>query len=501
MTAPAAALSFDGTPAVEGLATLQRLQDAGWQVGDATGGMWIEARAEGEDPTSALHALTSLGPALTAFRARGRRRGFDVVIGLVRGELEVLETPSVDPDSDFDEPEERDHARRVVDREVDAALALPLDWTVTAEIRLDLLMTCPSSIDCRVVQRPETVTSSIELLGPALGGFVGQDGKRRVYLVADAVGALHLGTLSVCPLRQQIEVPPPLQPLPAESGAPFAGAVWPHQLVPQMLGSEGEWIDTAIMLYRVFVLAVWRSLATSVPAPDVVEIVGFKRVVATVPATRDLELSVVEGTQRLYRWAFQDLSPDRQLAVRQVASLYDADELLVHPAEITASAELVFIGLRTDAVAEVMRASRDARREAHEAVRQTLKNVQDSTKSAGERLLASLVAIGAVVATYSTKALDESVGRNLMLAVAAFLVFLALTSIFLEGPLLSLPLKHLTGDLRASALRVTTVDDLADLPSVAATRKRVAIVRAVVPGTYLALALAVLVFGQPSRFL
>ncbi|MCU1485584.1 MAG: hypothetical protein JWN67_2330 [Actinomycetia bacterium] len=88
-----------------------------------------------------------------------------------------------------------------------------------------------------------------------------------------------------------------------------------------------------------------------------------------------------------------------------------------------------------------------------------------------------------------------------MLAVAAFLVFLALTSIFLEGPLLSLPLKHLTGDLRASALRVTTVDDLADLPSVAATRKRVAIVRAVVPGTYLALALAVLVFGQPSRFL
>jgi hypothetical protein len=92
----------------------------------------------------------------------------------------------------------------------------------------------------------------------------------------------------------------------------------------------------------------------------------------------------------------QDTSPDRLLAVRQVVSLYEHDDPFRDAQDVQASAEIIYVGWRNDAVTEVVESSRDAQAQGNDAVRQALMCSQDLAKAATERFLSGLVAVVAV---------------------------------------------------------------------------------------------------------
>jgi disulfide bond formation protein DsbB len=153
-------------------------------------------------------------------------------------------------------------------------------------------------------------------------------------------------------------------------------------------------------------------------------------------------------------------------------------------------------------VAEAVKSSREAYSQAQDAVRQAVKNAQDVTKAAAERVLATLIAVGGVAIARANTTLSDHTSRLLMLLIAAFLALLAVASYTLEAPLLSQPIKTLGADLahQTSLLTDAQRQKVTQTPSLLATRKRLTVVKYAVPATYLVLALAIVVFGHPSRF-
>lgn len=131
-----------------------------------------------------------------------------------------------------------------------------------------------------------------------------------------------------------------------------------------------------------------------------------------------------------------------------------------------------------------------------------MKNAQDLTKAAAERVLATLVAVGAVVIARANTTLSADVSRGLMLLIAAFLGLLALASVAFEGPLLAKPMRFLGADLahQSSLLTDEQRREVTRTPSLLATCRRLTVLRVAVPVTYLLLAGAIVIFGHPSRF-
>ncbi len=219
-----------------------------------------------------------------------------------------------------------------------------------------------------------------------------------------------------------------------------------------------------------------------------------------LPAPQELSNDLVAGTLRLRSWALYDASPDRLLAVRQVASLYESPAVFMQPLDVLDGAEVVYAGLRSDAVAEVVRSVREAQGVVLDTVRQTSQSAQDLTKSATERFLASLAALVAIVATSGATGLSQSERRHLMLFVAVTSLILMGSHLVLEGPTLSLQVRRLPQDLRQGEALLTEhqVSRLLGLPSVNAVKRRVKVIRVVIPAAYALLAVLVLIFGYPS---
>ncbi len=142
---------------------------------------------------------------------------------------------------------------------------------------------------------------------------------------------------------------------------------------------------------------------------------GYKKSAFLLPEPESWEPQDVTETIALRGWALHDASPDRLLALRQVASLYGTDTApFGHAADVQASAEVIYAGLRTDAVAEAVKGSREAHAQAQDAARQTVKNATDMVKGATERMLAALVAVGAVLIANAGRALPDDTGRLLI---------------------------------------------------------------------------------------
>jgi hypothetical protein len=304
-------------------------------------------------------------------------------------------------------------------------------------------------------------------------------------------------------VASRTELPPPAPPLAGEHAASSDVLALPSQLAPFQPELAGPWERAARVLAAAFVASTWHRLASAVVEDGAaIEILGFKRVKPRLLEPSELSDEVIDGTRRLHAWAFQDLSPDRLLAVRQVVSLYLDDSAIRQPADVLDSAELVFVGLRSDAVADAMQSARDAQGQAAETVRQSLKSVQDMLRSATERLFASLVAVAAVVVANATTKLSDRAGRDLLLAVAGYLALLGLVHVVLEGPLLTLPLRTLDDDLKKSQpmLTETQRQRAVALPSMTATRARVRRLRVLVPVVYGLLATAIFVWGYPGRY-
>jgi hypothetical protein len=483
---------------------IDRLRATGWSFVDQPHRILVEG--EVASPGEARVSLACFENALTALRVRGTYGEFWIELGLFHDKYEVVQLLDGNLERFFEEPGEREAARRLEDREPDAALELPLTWRASADLDLGRLPPVVEGLDVRVVLSSEWLTSEVNDAGiTGLMRLVPAGGLRRVYVALSVSHeAAHFGSISFVGLTDEADVPLASNPLPGEDVVNGSLTPPPSALSPLgQVESGGPWAGVARICAAAFVASTWHRFATSVQEKgQVVEFLGFKRVAARLPLPEQLLGATIVDTQRLYRWAFQDLSPDRLLAIRQVVSLYQDDVALLRPEDVLASAEVVFVGLRTEAVAEVLRGTREAQAQAADSVRQSLKAVQDLTKSATERVLASLVAVAAVVAAHSTRTLSDEVGRNLLLIVAAFLLLLALFDVILEGPLLSLPLRKLDEDLREGnpMLTETQQQRAVQLPSVLATRRRVLLLRLVVPATYLGLATAIVIWGYPQRF-
>ena len=493
--------------------TLDALTNSDWVVHDVIND--VQVKKTTRNLAAAMAELTPLGPATSDVEAVGERAGHEIRLRMVRGVMEIVWLPEVDPRALFEAGEDLDNALRTWDRDASAAQALPMGWTVTAYLSLDALIPEDADFDVRLAVDPDTIVAAfVSTSLPTLNRLVPPSGPRRVYLsLHGAAAPVHLGTVSLATsgTTNPVLLPPSAVPLPGEAAISQdgVGLPCPHSLIPLApTDVPVEWERAVRRCTAAAAAATWALLASSVDvAGDKVtlDFLGFKRVKIALQDPIALESEVLAAVLKLRVWALQDTSPDRLLAVRQVVSLYEHDTSFGNAQDIQdiqASAEIIYVGLRSDAVAEVVKSSRDAQALANDTVRQALKSSQDLVKAATERFLAGLVATGAVVIANANRSLSDGVSRNLMLLLACFFGVLGIVAVFVEGPLLSLQMKHLPADLRTGSSLLTEKQRqiVVESASVQATQLRIRIVRVTIPVLYLALTLAILRWGYPAHF-
>lgn len=102
------------------------------------------------------------------------------------------------------------------------------------------------------------------------------------------------------------------------------------------------------------------------------EFVGIRSNIAHLPKDGLIEPASHPGVWELYEWVRQDDLPDRFTAIRQVAALQDPKSLLKSASQVRRAADPIFIGLRSEAVSEVLKTQREARAASVMVARQTL---------------------------------------------------------------------------------------------------------------------------------
>jgi hypothetical protein len=481
------------------------LAAAGWQVRDNTTSL-ITTRTGVADPRAVLETLRPLLPYRVNLQAQADHPSGRYELRLVNDAFEVVGSPDADPDGMFETPAEQLDARRARDLDADAALRLPLNWTVTGAFALHKAVSGAPDASVLVVLTADAVTRYVTSTALPDVGRLATAGVHRVLVALEPAPAVHLGLLTVTGLPDPGEPASLHLPDPAvltgegtePQDPPPAGVL----LSAQPPDPDGPWMEAVRHTRKLAAQLAWQALASDPGASPVLEFHGYKRVTVTLPPLGQWTDRQTDDTLRLRRWAFAESSPDRLLAVRQVVSLYDGDDALSNTRDIQASAGVVYMGLRTDAVAEVLKSNRDAYGQAQDTVRQAVKNAQDLTKAAAERLLATLGAVGAVVIARANTTLSEDTSRGLMLLIAVFLGLLAAASIAFDGPLLAQPIRSLGADLahQSSLLTDDQRREVTRTPSLVATARRLTVLRFAVPATHLLLAAAIVLFGYPSRF-
>jgi hypothetical protein len=196
----------------------------------------------------------------------------------------------------------------------------------------------------------------------------------------------------------------------------------------------------------------------------------------------------------------QGATADKELAVNQVISLYnDSLNVLRSAADIKKSAQMVFGGLRTEAVAETIKSVRDAEFRLAEVVRQTISSAQTLLKNAAERAMAAGLAVTAALIANASESIPPGVGRALLWSVVGGLVVFAAWSEIVEAPLVGLQLDKIEQDLnRASFVTEQARNDLKETPSLVSTRRRVKYLKHAPAALYLAGAVALALWGVPA---
>jgi hypothetical protein len=509
--------TIDLTPLRDALDVVDALIRDDWTCQDDLGNVTL-SRASCPDPRAALRDLQRFGRALGHVQALGSLAGQDLRLRLINGSMEVVDVPNATPDDWFDDPDTVARAHAAWEGNAQEALDLPLAWEVTADLALERLLPLPDGIEMRISAEVSTIlhaftASSVVTLGRLIPQAAGV---RRIYLALRGDGhPVHLGSVTFAGAARQstLDVPADAEPLAGErpllEGFPMLP---PHALVRLDHHSTGrtagdlEWAPVARHCAAVAALSAWSMSASEIENLDDrprLAFLGFKRVRLELPSPDSLDDSAVTGALALRRWMFHDASPDRLLAVRQVVSLYEQGEPFAVASDVQASAEVIYAGLRSEAVAEVVKGTREAQAQANDTVRQGLRASQELVKAATERFLAALIAVGAVIIANASRSLADEVSRNLMLLIAGFLLVLALIAVLVEGPLLSLPIRHLSKDVRAGSSLLTPEQqrEIVESAAVRATRRRIVTVRVVVPVLYLSLSIAIVLWGYPARYI
>lgn len=486
---------------------LDALESATWTIRDGIGDIRLQRQAQ--DVHNAIAEARTLGSALGNLEVVGVVSGHHLRMRMIQEELAVIDFPGADPYTLFDDDQAIENARLAWDGDACAALQLPLAWTLTAFLTPEsLILNKPPDIEIVITMEGATVIRNFRDAGLVnLGRYIPAKAKRRVYIALTGTSVpAHLGTVSFATAdRASLEVPGPSVPLPGEETRTSLPFLAPYCLLPATPTDTtltNLWNELIDYCRSAAAVATWITLASEVQILDhsvEIQFLGFRRVRFHLPNLEDFDTEQTAATLQLREWALQDASPDRILAISEVTSLYDKDNPFCNAGDIRASAEIIYIGLRSDAVAEVVKSSRDAQGQASETVRQALKSSQDLIKAAMERFLAGLVAVGAVVIANASRVLDDNISRLLMLFVSAFFLVLAAVAIFVEGPLLLLQMKYLDEDVHRSISLLTDEQrrSITNSSTVKATRLRIRLVRIVIPAVYCMLIFAILIWGYP----
>jgi hypothetical protein len=502
------ALTIDLAPLEETADAFAQLRGQGWTTTDGVGSV-AAAMDPAPDPAAALRQLTGLLPAALNVEAVGSLSGSRrLVVKLSDGIPEVLENLLGDPRELFDERSAQDDAVAAGNDNAAAALRLPLEWRVHGTFSLAKLVDLPDGVELAVSLAVSTITEHVLGVDAATVDLLATRGRRTVLVALDAQEHALFGSVALAGIPSSaVDMTIQLKALKLLKGEESADPPPPAALLPQPGHSvPAVWQSAADHLGILAAQLLWRAIATSEKINEeqvTLTFHGYKKSSFDLPAAASWHPSQVDEAMQLRAWALYDASPDRLLALRQVVSLYDSSAgPFEHAADVQASAEVIYNGLRTEAVVEAVKSSREAHAQAQDAARQTVKNATDMVKGAVERMLASLVAVGAVLMANAGRVLPDDIGRLLVLLIAGFLLLLAASSVLLEGPLLALPAKKLKEDLdhQAGLLTDTQRTKIDQLPSLVSARCRTNTVRWVVPLVLTFFAVVLFFYGHPGRY-
>jgi hypothetical protein len=501
---PDAALEMDLETALDATrAAMRRLDElvsSGWRLTHCETAGVVEGTGE---PDQLLQAITALAPLLgttteltgvfakASLTLRISQDGEVIPVGPGHGD--ILENFDVD---------DRTDAELAWSGDVEAALRLPGAWSCRAQLRWTAAL-------------EQAVPQTQWLLFPHLDGVIEYlhgkpfwqlsselDVTRGTVALVRRLGpdaSLTTPALSILSLDEE-DVTPPMAHLAsagATTDALLSSAIAPRLLMPtEVIG--GSVAPAAQALWSLVVATCWARIATAL-VPDTatgsveVEYFGLQRVRYALsrggPAcTRD----TAEKSLELLEWVESAGTVDRLLAVRQVASLRTDQPPWERAADIRTAAEPIFMALRSDAVAEALKAVRDTRAGALETARRTVESTTYIAKSTVERALGSVIALGGIFLANTTKNITPSQAGDLRLLVACTLFGLVLWHLVVERPALFRPIRDFKADL-PSLSELLPPDEqtrISELKSLGSATRYATLLAWLVPVLYIVLALA-----------
>ncbi|MCC4906788.1 hypothetical protein [Microbacterium sp. cx-59] len=389
--------------------------------------------------------------------------------------------------------------------DVHSALALPGTWTVRIKHdRSALLSNAERAViwhvlsDVSAVESLTTVTPFWSL-GPTWDAE-----KPVIYVVEDLAPdeGLWLGRSAVVPLLSDTMVSEAVQTLGSRHRETWSIPELPDAAHPDALAPArrvgNELADLEKKLWIRCATMSWVCLASSMRLNDArttleLEVFGLQRVAYPIgPQGIPLEPAEARRAYEMFRWAHGLDAVDQRLAVQQVASLYRDVAPWNKTSDVFDAATAVFATLRRDAVGEVILARRSARTLAIDIAHRTSEQTSAAARSAVERGVATLLAIGGVIVANTTGTITDGQAQNLRSLLGFFLLALIVWNVTIEGPSLSLPLRALRKDLSKIADMLTEAErkEVRELNAVTSARRRAIVIRVVVPLVYLAGAIA-----------
>jgi hypothetical protein len=248
----------------------------------------------------------------------------------------------------------------------------------------------------------------------------------------------------------------------------------------------------------------WLSNAMTISAGNAdatLEYFGYRRILFNL-GPQGYTAEADQRALRMYLWATSEPSPDRVLAIRQVISLYEQQDLPGRPEDVVKAAEPLYQALRAGEIAAVLESQRQARSMAVDTARGSADAAQSAAKSATERTIASLAAVAGIAVANATAVLSAADARAIAIGIAAIFLFLAVWAIFIEGPAMRAPLDSFTCDLPVIGHLLSPTDQAAILGmqalkkgSRAVLRVRIAAPFVYVAGAAITIAVAHYKFG------
>lgn len=418
-------------------------------------------------------------------------------LGLVQGGLELIDTRADDLSANFDGADLQT-AQRARAGDARAAIDLPGSWTAAASLNLAAPLTdADPSCSWRVVREIGVLEHAFsERPWWRLTDLIEAPSASVVYVVLSEAELDYVtDEFAVVGVARVEDFPRPRGAEQKRAAVRAAAAPMLPGGVPlpeQLYATPSRPLSTLGRILRARAGAcAWAWLGNSVTAEGKhaeIEFFGFRRVQFSLGADGIVDAEAAEESLNLYRWATAEASPDRVLAVRQVVSLSEGPELPSPASDVRLAAEPLFVALRSEAVTEVLRSQREARAIAIKTARKSSEAAQSASKSVVERTIASLAAVGGVALASASKVITSDQGRNLALAIGAYLLVLVLWSILVEGPPITNPLGALQEDLKqvGDLLSAEERTRIMALKSVKLARRRAIVARLAVPLAYLA---------------